>query len=209
MAEVADEILVKKAQGGDLAAYGELVRRYQDRVYGLTVRMLGASEDARDATQDIFIRTFRSLPEYDFRSGFATWLYRVSSNLCLDLLRRHKREQQHCLPLEEGKIREDRLQDDRPGPEELLLEQERLEGLRQAVDCLPEGYRLALVLHHYQELSYRQVAEVMELPEKTVATRIHRAKLMLREKLLGGDGGAMPDSQKNNQPVPGRGMSAL
>lgn len=88
---IADEILVKKAQNGDRAAYGELVYRYQDRIYGLAVRMLGV-QDARDASQDIFIRAFRSLPGFDFRSAFATWLYRLATNACLDFLRRRGRE---------------------------------------------------------------------------------------------------------------------
>ena len=97
----ADEILVKRAQGGDLAAYGELVGRCQDRVYGLAARLLTTTEDARDAAQEIFIRAFRSLPGFDFRADFATWLYRVATNVCLDQLTRRRREALRYLPLED------------------------------------------------------------------------------------------------------------
>lgn len=189
---MTDEMLVKRAQGGDLAAYGELVARYQDRVYGLAVRLLTAGEDARDAAQEIFIRVFRALPGFDLRADFATWLYRVATNACLDKLRRRRRERLRSLPLEEGPGWQDRLRDDRAGPEDALLNKERLQELRRAVAGLPDGYRVALVLHHYQQLSYRQVAECLGLPEKTVATRIRRAKLMLKQRLLsGGESGAL------------------
>ncbi|SFG76166.1 RNA polymerase sigma-70 factor, ECF subfamily [Desulfotomaculum arcticum] len=200
---IADEILVKKAQGGDTAAFGELVRRYQNKVYGFTLKMFAAPEDARDAAQEIFIRVFRALPGFNLRSSFATWLYRIATNLCLDLLQRRARDIKRQVPLE------DHWQDGSPGPEADLLEKERAGAVKEAVNELPDGYRVVLVLHHYQGLSYKQVSAVMELSEKTVATRIHRAKKMLREKLVGGEDGALPESKGKTRPVPGRGMSVL
>jgi len=191
---VADEILVKKAQGGDTAAYGELVRRYQERVYGLALKMF-SREDAGDVAQEIFFRVFRGLPGFNYQSSFATWLYRISTNVCLDQLRRRGREGQRFLPLEAGDDERNSLRDNGPGPEEHLLDREKVGALKRAVRQLPDGYRMALVLHHYQGLSYRQVAEVMSLPEKTVATRIHRAKKMLRKKLSGGEDGALPEGK--------------
>lgn len=206
---VADEILVNKALEGDSAAYGELVSRYQDRIYGLACKMLTAPEDARDAAQEIFIRVYKSLPGFDWRSSFATWLYRIATNVCLDFLRRRSRDQKRNLPLEEGRIKQDSFRDNTPGPEETFLEKEKAKMLRQAVDALPDGYRVVLVLHHYQGLSYRQVAQAVSLTEKTVATRIHRAKKLLREKLYGGEGGALSESNKNANKVSGRRMSIL
>lgn len=206
---IADDILVKKTQGGDTVAYGELVSRYQDRVYGLALRMLTAPDDARDASQEIFVRVFKSLPGFDFRSSFSTWLYRVATNVCLDMLRRRGKEQKHQLPLEQENNSRNNLWDHKPGPEEIFLEREKIKNLRQAVEGLPEGYRMALVLHHYQGLSYKQVAGAMGLSEKTVATRIHRAKKMLKEVLFGGEDGALPESGKNVNPVSGRRMSLL
>jgi len=205
---VADEILVKKAQGGDTAAYGELVRRYQDRIYGLALKMF-SREDAGDAAQETFVRAFRALSGFNYQASFATWLYRIATNVCLDQLRRRGRERQRLLPLETGDDEGARLRDNSPGPEERLLDRERAGALKQAVRELPDGYRTALALHHYQGLSYSQVAAAMGLPEKTVATRIHRAKKMLREKLLGGEDGALPEGKKEAGRVPGRRMSAL
>jgi RNA polymerase sigma-70 factor (ECF subfamily) len=186
-----DEILVKRAQGGELAAYGDLVERYQDRVYGLAARLLATPEDARDAAQEVFIKVFRALPGFDLRAEFATWLYRIATNVCLDMLRRRLREQLHNYRGSDSG-RSNILKDDRAGPEDALLAKERLKELQRAVMDLPDDYRVALVLHHYQQMSYRQVADCLGLPEKTVATRIHRAKLMLKQKLLpGGEDGAL------------------
>ncbi|MEW6183711.1 MAG: sigma-70 family RNA polymerase sigma factor [Bacillota bacterium] len=204
---VSDEILVKRTLNGDLGAYGELVQRYQDKIFGYAVRML-APEDARDAAQEVFIRVFQALPRFDFRAGFDTWLYRVATNLCIDLSRRHARERSRKLPLEACGVTES-LKNVRAGPEEALLQKERLENLRRAVYALPEGYKAALVLHHYQGLSYRDVAEVTGLSEKTVATRIHRAKLMLKNELLGGDGGALPEGKRTARQISGRGMPVV
>ncbi len=187
-----DEILVRRAQAGDMAAFGELVGRYQDRVYGLSTRLLTCTEDARDAAQEIFIRVFKTLPGFDLRADFTTWLYRVATNVCLDQLRRRHRERLCSLPARDESGSQDRLQDDRAGPEELLLDKERQQAVRRAVADLPDEYRVALVLHHYQQLSYRQVAACLDLTEKTVATRIHRAKLRLRQRLLlGGESDAL------------------
>lgn len=206
---VADEILLKRAQDGDKAAYGELVRRYQDKVYGLAVRMLDTPEDARDASQEAFVKAYRALPDFDFRSGFATWLYRIATNTCLDLLRRRNRERCRSVPIEAGANGADNLRDSSPGPEETWLEQEKVRSLRRAVRELPENYRLVLVLHHYQGLGYRQVAEVTGLSEKTVGTRIHRAKKMLKERLLGGAGDALSDGKKNVSRISERRMPVI
>jgi RNA polymerase sigma-70 factor (ECF subfamily) len=184
-----DEILVKRAQGGELAAYEDLVERYQDRVYGLAARLLAAPEDARDAAQEIFVRVFRALPGFDLRADFATWLYRIATNVCLDALRRRRRERLHNLQAGSDSDREHLLRDDRAGPEDVWLGKERLLELQRAVIDLPDDYRVALVLHHYQQMSYRQVADCLGLTEKAVATRIHRAKLLLKQKLLPGGGG--------------------
>jgi len=206
---VADDILVKMAQSGDQTAYGELVRRYQDLIFSLTGRMLSSPEDARDASQETFIKVYKALPGFDFRASFTTWLYKVATNVCLDLLRKQSREQQRRLSLGEVNIQEGSFKDNRPGPEDLLLERERIQELKQAVQALPEGYRLALILHHYQGLSYQQIARILELPEKTVATRIHRAKKKLKDGLRGGEGDAVLESKDQAKPVPGWRMSVF
>ena len=199
----ADDLLVKKAQAGDKTAFGELVRRHQDQVYSLTSRMLASPEDARDAAQEIFIKVYRSLPGFDFRSSFTTWLYKVATNFCLDLLRKQSRERQRRSAWGDSNRGDINLPDIRPGPEELVIARERVRELKQAVRALPEDYRVALILHHYQGLSYQQIAGILDISEKTVATRIHRAKRKLRERMRGGAGDAVPESKEQPEPVSG------
>jgi RNA polymerase sigma-70 factor (ECF subfamily) len=189
-----DEELVKEAQKGDLAAYSELVSRHQHRVYNLAARMLGNPEDAGDAAQEILIKAFRSLTGYNYRASFTTWLYRVAVTVCLDLLHQRTRRREDLTdtgPPESRQTPVHLLRDTRPGPEETYLEKERALAVRKAVAALPTDYRIALVLQHYQGLSYKEVSAILNLPEKTVATRLHRARLMLKERLLGGDVDAM------------------
>ena len=205
---VADELIVKKIQDGDQQAYGKLVRRYQERVYNLALKMLSSPEDARDAAQEIFVRVFRSLSGFKYQASFSTWIFRIATNLCLDQLRQRRREPPQ-LSGEEFQKLGDKLSDGRPSPEEILLEQENLQALRQAVRDLPEAYRAALILHHYQGFSYRQVAQILDLSEKTVATHLHRAKKMLKTKLNGGEGGALPENKKNIKSKSGRRVPIL
>ena len=204
---VTEEILIAKSKQGDLSAYGELVERHQNMVYNLTLKLLGSQEDAKDASQEIFINAYRALPGFQGEAGFSTWLYRVASNKCLDFLRKKNRERERNYSLEEGFSQE--VVSCQYGPEEAFLLKERQERLKKAVTELPETYRLVLVLHHYQGLSYREVAGIMGLPEKTVATRLHRAKQLLRNKLLGGDADELPESKKGTNQVLGQGMSIL
>ena len=202
-----EEILIAKSKQGDLAAYGQLVERHQNMVYNLALKLLGSPEDAKDAAQEIFIKAYRSLPGFQGEAGFSTWLYRVASNKCLDFLRKKNRERERNYSLEEGFSQE--AVSSQYEPEKAFLLKERQERLKKAVTELPETYRLVLVLHHYQGLSYREVAGIMGLPEKTVATRLHRAKQLLRNKLLGGDADELPESKKATNQVLGQGMSIL
>ena len=203
-----EEILIAKSKQGDLAAYGQLVERYQNRVYNLALKLIGSSEDAKDTVQEIFIKAYRALPGFQGEAGFSTWLYRVASNKCLDFLRKKNRERKHNYSFEEGDFSQEAV-NSQYGPEEAFLLKEKQERLKKAVTELPETYRLVLVLHHYQGFSYREVAGITGLPEKTVATRLHRAKKLLREKLLGADVGELSKSKKGTDQVLDRGMSIL
>ncbi|MTI81906.1 MAG: sigma-70 family RNA polymerase sigma factor [Firmicutes bacterium] len=182
---VTDELLVKKAQQGNLVAYGELVERYQHHVYSLGYKLLKSPHEAQDAAQEIFIRTHKALPTFKGQSKFSTWLYRIATNHCLDTLRRNQREQNKNVDWNNNN-NQISTSDAGSQPEEALLNKEKQQAVKRSLDALPDKYRLPLILHHYQELSYRQTAEVLEIGEAAVATRIHRAKQMLKEKLSGG-----------------------
>ncbi|GBF31972.1 RNA polymerase sigma factor SigW [Desulfocucumis palustris] len=212
MTAVTDELLVHKTIQGDRDAYGQLVERYQHQLYDLIFKMLNNQEDARDVSQEIFIKVFRSLDKFRYESKFSTWLYRVATNHCLDFLRKKKREKERYLiresPPEDGAGREPQS----GGcwePEQSLLQKENLQRLQKALEQLPETYRLPLLMQHYRKMSYQEIAQIMNIPVKTVATRIYRAKNMLKECLGGGDGRELQPDQGKTCTVSGRGMHLL
>lgn len=211
MSAATDEILVYKTIRGDTGAYSLLVERYQHQIYDLVYRMVRSEEDARDIAQEIFIKAFRSVDKFRRESRFSTWLYRIATNHCLDFLRKNQRERNYLTS-------EQAFQSGTPGeipsgswsnPEQRLLRQEKLDQLNKALQKLPESYRLPLLMQHYRRLSYQDIAEIMGIPAKTVASRIYRAKNMLKEYLAGGDGCELHPNKRETGTISGRRLPML
>ena len=183
---MTDEQIIGRVRGGETRMFGELVHRYQDPVYGMVVRAVGGREDAQDIAQEVFLRVFRGLDGFKGESKFSTWLYRVTWNLCADWLRRNRRPDRRAAMVAES----DSLPDRRVNLEEGFLEEEQRGEVRRAMGKLDERYRGVVNLHYYQKLSYDQIAFVLDMPVKTVETRLYRARKMLRESLeSSGQGG--------------------
>lgn len=198
---VNDELLAAMARKGDLKAYEDLVQRYQHTVFNLASKMVNNREDALDIAQETFIQIYLALPGFRGESIFSTWLYRVASNKCLDFLRKKKVEKNKIV----SSYEEDALVgDSRDSPEELAVRRDESRRVRKALDDLPRHYRIVIILHHYQQLRYKEIAEVLDQPVKTVATRLYRAKLILKKKLSGGDSGEMQTGEGKPGTLPGK-----
>lgn len=181
-----DEIkCIKKAARGDASAFEELVVRYQTQIYHLCFRMVGNSDDAQDMTQEAFLKAWKGLPSFQFDSAFSTWLYRLASNCCLDFLRRLKRKPTVSLTVENDEETEEILDvaDDAPSLEELAIKNEERENLRLAMSQLDEEQRQILTLRVVNDLSYTEIAEILNVKEGTVKSRLSRARENLRKKL--------------------------
>lgn len=193
----SDEVLVGRAKTGDSSAFDVLLTRYQAKVYALAVRM-GAGPDCEDVLQETFLQVFRKLDTFRGESQFSTWLYRIAVNQVL-LQRRSLVRQRGVESLEAHLPRFDDA--GRLAPldadygraaraEDLLERKELVEKMREAVDRLPDAYRLPVVLHDLQGLPGAEAAAVLDLEPATVRTRLHRARLMLRGylgRLVGGE----------------------
>jgi RNA polymerase sigma-70 factor (ECF subfamily) len=175
-------------RAGDRAAFASLVDQYGDLIYRLALKLLGNPQDAEDVLQETFIKVFRHIGSFDGRSSLSTWMYRIATNEALMLLRRRKG---HFISVEapdpdEGELQEPlQIVDWCCIPEVELMTGEALEYLDRAIENLPPSLRVVFVLRDIQGLSTREAAEVLDLSETAVKTRLSRARLRLREDLSG------------------------
>ena len=187
MSNITDERkIIKKAAAGSADAFEQLLLKYQTPIYNLCLRMTGNPEDAADMTQEAFLKAWRSLSSFQFESSFSTWLYRLASNTCLDYLRSLKRRSQCSLTVEDDEGEEQVLDvpDDAPTPEEALLSAEEHARLVYALSQLDASQRQIITLRVVNDLSYAEIAEILDVKEGTVKSRLARARDNLRKKLL-------------------------
>ena len=171
-------LLLSRARDGDSAAFGELVEHYRDNVYRLAYRMCGNPHDAEEAAQEAFVAAWRALPNFRGDARFSTWLYRLTTNAAIDLLRREKRH--HGASQEE--IPE--LADTADSPQQQMERSEEQEAVQRGLSAISEEYREILLLRYMQELDYAEIGALLHLPAGTVKSRLNRAKAALKAALL-------------------------
>lgn len=186
-------VLVKRAQAGDADAFEQLVTPYEGKIYALCLRMMAHREDAQDAAQEAMLRLYRSMANYRGEADFGTFVYRVTTNVCMDALR--KRQVRAGESLDAMYDAGFSPADDAPGPEEALVRGEEHERLSRAIDSLNEEMRLPLVLREIHNLSYEEVAQTLGVGMGTVKSRIHRAREKLARMLSGGQFGKKGGAQ--------------
>ncbi|MCL5098170.1 MAG: sigma-70 family RNA polymerase sigma factor [Candidatus Omnitrophica bacterium] len=169
----------------DPHAFARLMDRWRKRVYGLCARMTGDSHRAEDLTQETFTRLFVHRKSYVPTARFSTFLWRIALNLCYDELRRVQRRGECSLDDPQGETSSlgEVLVDPEPAPDERLVQRERAELVRTALLRLSETHRTALVLRHFEQLKFREIAEVLEIPEGTVKSRMAEAMTQLNHHL--------------------------
>ncbi|MFH1682017.1 MAG: sigma-70 family RNA polymerase sigma factor [Candidatus Eisenbacteria bacterium] len=182
----AERKLVARALAGEEGAFRALLRRYQRDVFNLAFRILKNREDAEDAAQEVFVRVYQSLGQYDPNRPFRNWLLRITHNLCVDVLRRRRiRTVSLSEPLqgEEGEIGWELPDPDAADPLDALVGKEEREIIEETIAKLGETLRSAIVLRHVQGLRYEEIAEVLGIPLGTVKVRIFRARAAIAEIL--------------------------
>lgn len=183
-----DEALVQSVLSGDRERFELLVERYQTRLINYLYRMVRNLEEAHDLTQEVFIRVYQALDRYDSQYRFSTWLFRVAQNAAIDVIRKRRIQ---LVPLtrradEGGEAMVDlELPDGQPTALETLQGRELDASIRAAIDTLPWEYRELILLRHYGELAYEEIAEVKGMPLGTVKNKLFRARQMLKQYLVG------------------------
>jgi RNA polymerase sigma factor (sigma-70 family) len=181
----ADLKLIRRCKRGDEEAFAQILERYRVPIYNLCYRMTRHPEDSRDLAQEIFIKVFSLLDRFDEEYAFSSWLFRIATNHCIDHLRRNRLR---FLSLErdggfDDEEAEMQIPDSGPTPEVKLQRREAVERLEEVIADLPPHYRVITLLRHDQELSYEEIAEVLDLPLGTVKARIHRARNLIQQIL--------------------------
>ncbi len=183
-----DEALVRSILSGDRDRFEVLVERYQTRLVNYLYRMVRNLEEAHDLTQEVFIRVYQALDRYDSQYRFSTWLFRVAQNAAIDVIRKRRIQ---LVPLtrraDEGSEStvDLELPDGQPSALETLQGRELDASIRSAIDALPWEYRELILLRHYGELAYEEIAELKAMPLGTVKNKLFRARQMLKQQLVG------------------------
>jgi RNA polymerase sigma-70 factor (ECF subfamily) len=177
--------IISRAKAGDASAFAELVRRYSQRVYNLALRMMRNRQDAEDVLQETFLSAYEKIRDFDGRSTFYTWLYRIAVNASLMKLR-SKHYTKTFVPLDDAETAElvkPVLVDWSQYPVDQLLDEEARNVMERAIQSLPDLYRSVFVLRDLEQLSTKETARILGLSEDNVKTRLRRARLFLRNLL--------------------------
>ena len=182
--------LVRRCLGGDAVAWEEIVRLQNRRIYNLCYRFTNSPDDAQDLTQEVFIRVYRTLGSYDVEKGaFTTWLTTLTRNLLVDHFRRSRQDRitdsmdAHMGDEEDGPSLSERIADRGPSPDDRLASQETQKMVRAALARLSPDLREAVILRDLQDMDYKEIAQVLRVPEGTVKSRINRGRMELARLL--------------------------
>ena len=183
---MTDEQLVEAVLAGDRERFAEIVERYQARLVNYLFRLVRNLDDAHDLAQEVFVRVYQALDRFDPKYRFSTWLFRVAQNAAIDQIRRRRFRMVPIGDHEDGQGELQRgveLVDEAPAVDLALADGERDAGVRAAIEALPWEYRELILLRHYGELAYDEIAEAKGMPLGTVKNKLFRARQMLKALL--------------------------
>ena len=180
---LTDAELVARSVGGDVDSFNQLILRWERPIYALAYRVIGREEEARDVSQEAFLRAYRGLPGFKGQAKFSSWLYRITLNLCRDWIRKQRRQPVSQLP-EDADIDEIAAS---TGPvesiEDLVARRELTAVVEEAMSRLPEEQRTAIILKEYHGMTFQEIADLQGCPLSTVKTRLYQGLSVLRREL--------------------------
>lgn len=178
-----DEMIVERALAGDPEAFGEIVRRWERRIFALSYGMLGREDEARDATQETFLAAFRGLRAFRGEAKVSSWLHRIAVNQCITRLRRAKVRSESAIEDEQEKHYADFAAPIRYSPSHVIESQQETDAVRRAIQSLPIELRQVVVMKEFEELTFREISEALDIPLSTVKSRLYTAVKQLQMRL--------------------------
>lgn len=183
MLNKTDEQLVELANSDDSEAFGEIVRRWERKIFALCFGMLGREDDARDACQEAFIAAYRNLKNFRGEAKVSSWLHRIAVNQCLTTKRRQKTRAEDFLDAEDGSEERAFVASPLLSPSRKAEKAERMFLVRQAVTALPSDLRQVIVMKEFEEMTFQEISETLDLPLSTVKSRLYTALKQLKMRL--------------------------
>ena len=185
MRRLTEQELIQLCKNGDREAFNQLIAQYQKQVFNIAYGMLSDYEDALDASQEVFVKVYRSIASFKGQSSFSTWIYRICANVCNDSLRKRQRRGV-TVSIEnddDGDNNISEIPSDTPTPEENVMMNERQRAVREAINNLSDEYREIIVYSDINQLSYDEISKVLKCPVGTIKSRLNRARNALRKIL--------------------------
>ena len=183
---MSKENLTEELKKGDLKSFRVLVDEHQRKVLNTCYRFVGSREDAEDLTQEVFLEVYKSISSFRGDSKISTWIYRIAVSKSLDFIRRKKRKKRFAIfksTFNDDEVEEDIPDNQNLNPGSRIEEQDRIRILNEAIESLPENQRAAFTLSKYDEMSYKEIAEILNTTVASVESLIHRAKQNLKKRL--------------------------
>lgn len=172
--------IIRRVQYGEVAAFEDLVNAYKQKAYYVALGFVGNHEDALDLSQDAFVKAFKAIKTFDLNSPFFPWFYKIIKNHCLNYIKKNQRVRNDSLEeLEEETFAQ--FEDDKPTPRDMYEESETRINLWRAIDRLKPDFREIIIMKHFHNLSYKEIAEALNIPIGTVMSRLFNARQELRE----------------------------
>lgn len=185
----SDVSLMLEFQKGDISSFEKLLQKHKESIINIIYQFIGERDEAEDLAVEVFLRVYRAAKKYQAKAKFTTWLYKITTNLCLNEIRKKAKLQTISLskPISAGEEKEEELiekiADAAPSPQQILEKKERNALIRKAIDSLPAKQRMATILQIYEGLSYKEISRILGCSVKSVERRLYWARTNLKEKL--------------------------
>lgn len=180
-----EERIVCELKAGNYTVFREIVELFKNRVFGMAYKFTNNYDEAQDLSQDIFLKIYKEIGSFRFESKLSTWIYRISINTCLDWKRKNSKVKilSTSIVNDDDEAIEIDIKDDNPLPDEAFIQSENQREVHELVSELPDKYKTVIIMYHFNNMSYQDISSALNIPERTVETRLYRARRLMKDEL--------------------------